>query len=72
MDRLQSELLVAEESYIQANVTIGEFIARIEPAIGGDSARRLYALLECYLNEPMPNVSGESPIPSPEDRETDE
>lgn len=69
MDRVQGELLVKSEEYIQCNVTVGEFVDRIEPAIGREPARRLRLLVGQYLDWPMPDADGEGipPIPAEED-----
>lgn len=53
MDRMQGSLL-AQPGQLQANITIGEFLDKIEPNIGVDSARRLRLLLEDNLHDPMP------------------
>ena len=54
MDRAKTELLAKTEDYIQNNVTVGEFLARIEPHISRDASRRLYSLLKDSLDVPMP------------------
>jgi hypothetical protein len=64
MDRAQGELLVKAEEYIQNNVTVGEFLDRIEPMIPRDASRRLHALLDEYLSDPMPDVPDASPLPT--------
>jgi hypothetical protein len=64
MERAKPEQLTMVPGYIQHNVTIGEFIDRIEPACGADAARRLRALVRDWLHEPMPDVAEDSPIPS--------
>lgn len=72
MDRTKPELLVRAPDYIQHNLTIGEFLDKIEPAIGGDAARRLRALLDGWLSWTMPDTANDSPIPSPEDLDNDD
>lgn len=65
MDRIQSELLVADAP-LQRNLTVGEFLDRIEPYVPADASRRLHALLDEWLDAPMPDVPGESPLPTAE------
>lgn len=59
MDRAQAELLVKAEPYIQHNISVAEFVDKIEPAIGREAARRLRLLVGQYLDWPMPDLEGE-------------
>lgn len=68
MDRIQPALLATATPYVQANVTVGEFIDHIEPHCGADAAQRLRWLLKGYMDCPMP-TRDETPIPQSGDEE---